>query len=110
MGLAYIQLVRYMPFMDAEFDGKLRACQMDVLQEFGPMICKETGHTALLFNGDLTAKEADELVKQGKIDAAVFGRPFINNPEYVFTTVQTKPSDTHHSTSAIRTDCSRAYQ
>ncbi|RKO84265.1 hypothetical protein BDK51DRAFT_49258, partial [Blyttiomyces helicus] len=35
----------------------------------------------VLFNGDLQGAEAAELVASGQIDAAVFGRPFIANPD-----------------------------
>jgi hypothetical protein len=68
--------------MDFETEpGKLRATQLDVLAEFGPLVQKSGGKTKLFWNGDLQAQEADALIKAGKIDGAVFGRPFINNPE-----------------------------
>lgn len=52
---------------------------MDILAEFGPLI-KETP-TKLLLNGDLSPAEGEELVASGLVDAVVYGRPFINNPE-----------------------------
>jgi 2,4-dienoyl-CoA reductase-like NADH-dependent reductase (Old Yellow Enzyme family) len=67
--------------MDPEFDGKKRTeTQLDVLEKFGDLIRKGT-KTKLLYNGDLSAAEADNLIKEDKIDAAVFGRPWISNPE-----------------------------
>lgn len=68
-------------FMDPEFDGKKRTeTQLDVLETFGDLIRKGT-KTKLLCNGDLSAEEADKLIQEEKIDAAVFGRPWISNPE-----------------------------
>ncbi|ORY88122.1 FMN-linked oxidoreductase [Leucosporidium creatinivorum] len=82
LGLAYIQMTRYLGFMDPEFDGKKRCeTQLDVLATFGDLIRKGT-KTKLLYNGDLSAAEADKLVQEDKIDAAVFGRPWINNPDF----------------------------
>lgn len=82
-GLAYIQLVRYLPFMDFQIQAdKLRAeTHLDVLEVFGPKIKTPASKTALFLNGNLSAEEADGLVKDGKIDAAVFGRSFIGNPD-----------------------------
>lgn len=37
--------------------------------------------TRLFFNGGLSPQEADQLIKDGKIDAAVFGTLWIGNPD-----------------------------
>lgn len=66
--------------MDPEFNGKKRAdTHLDVLASFGPLI--RGSDTLIFLNGGLTPEKADELVKSGQIDAAVFGQYFINNPE-----------------------------
>jgi hypothetical protein len=82
-GLAYIQLVRYLPFMDEEVsEGKKRAqTHLDVLEAFEPLIHAPNSKTKLFFNGDLSATEADKLIEEGKIDAVVLGRSFIGNPD-----------------------------
>lgn len=56
---------------------------LDVLETFGPLIRTSHGKTKILLNGNLSAEEADQLVDEGKIDAVVFGRSFINNPDLV---------------------------
>lgn len=77
-----VQLVRYLPSMDAEFDGKKRSLTyLDVLETFGPHVRREGSSTKLFLNGDLGAKEGNDLIESGKIDAAVYGRSYINNPE-----------------------------
>ncbi|RKO85370.1 hypothetical protein BDK51DRAFT_35902 [Blyttiomyces helicus] len=39
-------------------------------------------NTRFLLNGDLSSTEAADLVASGSIDAAVFGRPFVANPDF----------------------------
>ncbi|EJD40856.1 FMN-linked oxidoreductase [Auricularia subglabra TFB-10046 SS5] len=77
MGVAYIQLMRYFPMMDAVIDGNLRGTPHDVVETYGSLI----KHAKLLLNGDLTLSEANALITAGKIDAAVFGRPWISQPD-----------------------------
>lgn len=55
---------------------------LDVLATFGPSITSSPS-TKLFFNGNLSAKEADQLIEEGKIDGAVIGRSWINNPDLV---------------------------
>jgi len=84
-GLAYVQLVRYLPFMDAEYpgemEGKRAETHLDVLETFGPTIRASNGKTKLFYNGDLTAEEGDKLVEDKTVDAIVLGRSSINNPD-----------------------------
>ena len=77
-------------FLDPVFDqpginqGQKRACtKLDVVETFGPIVYASGGKTKLLLNGDLSAAEADKLIEEKKIDAAVIGRSFINNPDLV---------------------------
>jgi len=79
LGLAYVQLVRFVSWQDATYNKVSRATQMDVLAEFSPLI-KNTS-TKLLLNGDLSPTQGEELVSSGLVDAVVYGRPFINNAE-----------------------------
>ncbi|KAF7983274.1 hypothetical protein HWV62_22916 [Athelia sp. TMB] len=84
LGLAYVQLTRYLDFFDPVFDGKTRVeAKLDVVEVFGPIIYASGGKTKLLLNGGLSAAEADKLVEEKKIDAAVIGRSFINNPDLI---------------------------
>lgn len=90
LGLAYVQLNRYLPFSDEVLEepginaGKPRSqSHLDVVEVFGPIIYASGGKTKLILNEDLSAAEAEKLVQEKKIDAAVIGRSFINNPDLV---------------------------
>ncbi|GJE84576.1 alkene reductase [Phanerochaete sordida] len=107
---AYVQLVRYLRKMDVPvegMDGVFRGVPHDVLRIYGPIIkphpsaleehdeatyrgpampgpefdSKNLTPTRLFVNGDLTPEEADKLVAEGIVDAAVFGVPWIGNPD-----------------------------
>lgn len=70
--------------MDPEFEGKQRSdTHLDVLSTFEPLIHTASSRTKLFYNGNLSAVEAEGLVQLKKIDAVVFGRSFINNPDLV---------------------------
>ncbi|EJD40857.1 FMN-linked oxidoreductase [Auricularia subglabra TFB-10046 SS5] len=77
MRLAYIQLMRYFPMTEVVIEGKLRATRHDVLDTYGELI----KHSKTLLNGGLTLSEADALIASGKIDAGVFGRLWIAQPD-----------------------------
>lgn len=82
--IAYIQLVRYLPAMDPEIEGKKRATVHDVLATYGPLIkspSKPSITTKLLLNGALTPRETNDLIGLNLIDAAVFGTLWIGNPD-----------------------------
>ncbi|KAH6633048.1 hypothetical protein C7974DRAFT_412076 [Boeremia exigua] len=53
------------------------------LQEFGPLVKFPASKTKLMVNYGYTVEEAEELVRQDKIDMITFGRPFICNPDLV---------------------------
>lgn len=79
MGIAYIQLVRYLEVMDPEYEeGKKRATIHDVVATYTPLI----ENAKVLLNGSYDAKEADEAIAKGIADAVVFGVPFISNPDF----------------------------
>jgi len=77
MDLAYISLLRYNSAFDVVIDGEQRATQHDVLEAYRPNIKK----SALFLNTGVTPEEAEALIAQNKIDAAVFGRLWINHPD-----------------------------
>lgn len=52
----------------------------DPVKQFGHLIKNDNSGTLLMVNHMYTPAEADELVKEGKIDMVCFGRPFIHNP------------------------------
>jgi 2,4-dienoyl-CoA reductase-like NADH-dependent reductase (Old Yellow Enzyme family) len=82
-------------------NGKVkRATPHDTLSIFGPLIKKTEAlapnwggptPTRLLLNGSLTPDEAELLVKTDRIDAAVFGSPWVANPDLYHRIVQGKP-------------------
>lgn len=49
------------------------------LDEFGPLVKCQGSRTKLMVNYGYGVEEAEELVKQGRIDLITFGRPFIYN-------------------------------
>ncbi|TPX34321.1 hypothetical protein SmJEL517_g02981 [Synchytrium microbalum] len=71
--IGYIQFNRYTP----DFDPEGRGNKMDVVAELLPRV----KNAAVFLNGALTGEEAEGLVQSGKIAGAVFGRPFIANPD-----------------------------
>jgi len=56
---------------------------LDVLKTFGPVVRESNGKTKIFYNGDVSAEKADQLIEDKQIDAVVFGRSFINNPDLV---------------------------
>ncbi|KAJ7629344.1 hypothetical protein B0H17DRAFT_1109874 [Mycena rosella] len=78
LGLAYIMLARYLPVLDVEVDGKLRATQHDVVATYRPVV----KHTNLFANGGFTAVEAEEMVEVGTLDGVFFGVPWITHPDF----------------------------
>ncbi|KAI5299086.1 hypothetical protein KEM56_003536 [Ascosphaera pollenicola] len=53
------------------------------IKQFGHLIKYPGSETSLMVNHMYTPAEADELVKNGKIDIVCFGRPFIHNPDVI---------------------------
>lgn len=76
----YVPLCPGVPPGTDNLIGKRRATPHDVLETYGHLI-KGSSSTKLLLNGGLSKEEADKLIGEGKIDAAVFGRPWITNPD-----------------------------
>ncbi|KIP04657.1 hypothetical protein PHLGIDRAFT_109236 [Phlebiopsis gigantea 11061_1 CR5-6] len=86
--LAYIQIVRYSYFTDAPARVKpgepqpeggkpwLRGVPHDVFDKLNPT------PTRLLVNGGVTPQEAEAYIKDGVVDAAVFGVMWIANPDF----------------------------
>ncbi|KAJ1559501.1 hypothetical protein HK405_010396 [Cladochytrium tenue] len=78
LDIGYIQLARYVPFMDPEGRGN----KLDVVQTFRPLI--KNAHCFV--NGGLNGEEAEHLLDPNypksvpAIQVAVFGSTFIANP------------------------------
>ncbi|KAJ7451174.1 flavoprotein NADH-dependent oxidoreductase [Mycena latifolia] len=89
LGLAYIMLARYLPVLDVEVDGKMRATQHDVVATFRPAV----KHTNLFSNGGFTIAEAEEMVAAGTLDGVFFGVPWIVHPDFAKRAQHGKPLD-----------------
>ena len=79
LGLAYFQLMRYVPLLDVEFDGVPRATQHDVFATFRPYV----KNAKLLLNGGVLPEEGARLVAEGTGDAISIGFNFITHPDLV---------------------------
>ncbi|KAJ7037479.1 flavoprotein NADH-dependent oxidoreductase [Mycena alexandri] len=77
LGLSYIVLARYIPFLDFVIDGKSRTTHFDVVSAFRPVI----KNTKFFANGSFTPAEAEEFVSAGTVDAVLFGIPWIAHPD-----------------------------
>ncbi|EGO00661.1 hypothetical protein SERLA73DRAFT_159398 [Serpula lacrymans var. lacrymans S7.3] len=77
LDLAYICMMRYLPFLDVIYDGVPRAIQHDTLTSYRPIIQR----SPLFLNCGVTPDEAEALISSKQIDAAVFGMPFISHPD-----------------------------
>lgn len=53
-----------------------------MLTTYGPLIKRSGSSTLLALNLNLSPEEGDNLIKEGKIDVASYGRPWINNPDF----------------------------
>lgn len=103
MKLAYIQFVRYIDLLDETYPPYThkRGIPHDVLAVYASLIKPVNAEkdirgpampspefdalnptpTRVFLNGGLTPEEASSLIGKGVIDAAVFGRPWIANPD-----------------------------
>ncbi|EJD47922.1 flavo protein NADH-dependent oxidoreductase [Auricularia subglabra TFB-10046 SS5] len=100
MRIAYIQLLRYVPLLDVPIGGTPRATKHSIVETYGPLI----KNAKFLLNGALTLPEADALIKAGKIDAAVIGRPWISQPD-----IQRKWEDGKDTIEALQPDWKTYY-
>ncbi|KAF9468284.1 FMN-linked oxidoreductase [Collybia nuda] len=74
LGIAYILFLRYYAMIDPAG----RGTEHDVLDTYKPLI---KAPTLVFGNGGFQPPEAATAVAEGKMDAAVFGLPFIANPD-----------------------------
>ncbi|KAJ7660249.1 hypothetical protein DFH06DRAFT_1043976, partial [Mycena polygramma] len=77
LGLSYVTLVRYTPFLDLEFDGRKRATQHDVVGTFRPFLT----NTPVFVNALVTPAEAEELVGSGTAAGVFFGLDWVTHPD-----------------------------
>jgi 2,4-dienoyl-CoA reductase-like NADH-dependent reductase (Old Yellow Enzyme family) len=99
LGLAYVQVMRWWAAYDLMIDGKPRGVEWDPISFLRPIL-KDT----LLFgNTGFTPQEADQWIREGRMDAVVIGRPLLYNSDYVQklqdnradTLYQEQPGDEH---------------
>ncbi|KAF9698156.1 hypothetical protein EKO04_003946 [Ascochyta lentis] len=79
LGLAYVQVMRWWASYDPMIGGKPRAVEWDPIGYLRPIL----KNTLVLGNTGFTPHEANEWIRDGKMDGAVIGRPFLYNPDYV---------------------------
>ncbi|KAF9457744.1 hypothetical protein BDZ94DRAFT_1301697 [Collybia nuda] len=89
LNLSYIELVRYMVAMDAEYDGKKRATIHDMLESYHASV----KNAKLFLNGGITPEEGAELVASGKIDGIFIGFSWITHPDLMRRVEHNKPLD-----------------
>lgn len=78
--LSYITLMRYSPYLDAEFDGKKRAIVHDILESYRSYITNP--NTRVFLNAGLQADEGAKLIEEGKIDGGSFGMAAVLYPDF----------------------------
>ncbi|KAK7042783.1 Oxidored-FMN domain-containing protein [Favolaschia claudopus] len=89
LGLAYITLSRYNPFLDLEFDGKKRATQHDVVETFTPFL----KNTPIWVNSGVTPEEAEAYIKSGKVAGISWGLNWLTHPDLGRRLKEGKPLD-----------------
>ncbi|KAJ7073573.1 flavoprotein NADH-dependent oxidoreductase [Mycena amicta] len=77
--LSYVVLARYNPFLDQEFDGKMRATNHDVLATFKGYFA--SGRTPLFLNSGLSPAEAEGLIGSGTVAGVFFGMSWMTHPD-----------------------------
>ncbi|KAJ7746766.1 hypothetical protein DFH07DRAFT_588535 [Mycena maculata] len=77
LGLSYVTLVRYNPWLDPEYDGKKRGIPHDVVESYSPFLAD----TPLFVNGSVAPAEAEELVGTGKAAGVFIGINWITHPD-----------------------------
>ncbi|KAJ3546478.1 hypothetical protein NMY22_g2040 [Coprinellus aureogranulatus] len=90
--LSYITLMRYSPYLDAEYDGKKRAIQHDILESYRSYITNP--NTRVFLNAGLTGEEGAKLIEEGKIDGGCYGMPAVIYPDFAKRFKYGKPLDT----------------
>ncbi|TEB12332.1 flavo protein NADH-dependent oxidoreductase [Coprinellus micaceus] len=78
--LAYVTLMRYSPYLDAEYDGKKRAIVHDILESYRSYITNP--NTKVYLNAGLQGDEAAKLIEEGKIDGGAFATTALLHPDF----------------------------
>ncbi|KAJ5256832.1 hypothetical protein N7478_012936 [Penicillium angulare] len=99
LGLAYVQVMRWWASYDLMIEGRPRGIEWNPIDCLRPIL-KDT----LLFgNSAFMPEEADEWIRDDRMDAVVIGRPLLYNPDYTeklqngsaVTLYQEQPGDEH---------------
>ncbi|KAJ6469260.1 hypothetical protein C8R45DRAFT_1016508 [Mycena sanguinolenta] len=75
--LSYITLSRYIPDLEDHKIGAGSSTTHDVLSAYTKLIT----NAKIFIDGGVTAKEAEELVKSGKVDGVFFGMCWLTHPD-----------------------------
>lgn len=78
LGLAYVEFMRYWPGMDIPVDGKPRGVNWDCIGHLRAVL----KNTPVFASANFTPEEAEEWIRQTRVDAVVIGRPLLYNPDY----------------------------
>ncbi|KAJ3980732.1 hypothetical protein F5890DRAFT_1419027 [Lentinula detonsa] len=89
LGIAYIDLVRYVDQLDPVFDGKKRGTKHDVISTYAHLM----KNSKVFSNGGWTGEEAAAAVKDGKVQGVFFGMGWINHPDFAARLEHGKPLD-----------------
>lgn len=79
IGLAYVQIMRWWQSYDLMLGDKPRGVQWDPFPFLRPLLCD----TVVLANTGFTPQEAEDWIRQGRVDAVAIGRPLLYNADYV---------------------------
>ncbi|KAF5356476.1 hypothetical protein D9757_012472 [Collybiopsis confluens] len=89
LGIAYFDVVRYVPAFDVEFEGKKRATPHDAIDIYKPIV----KNAKFFSNGGFSAEEAAAFVKDGKVEGVFFGMGWISHPDFAKRIENDKPLD-----------------
>ncbi|KIP12894.1 hypothetical protein PHLGIDRAFT_61447, partial [Phlebiopsis gigantea 11061_1 CR5-6] len=79
---AYVQLLRYVPFLDAPVESSSdKVFKRGVPHDVLAYDSKNPSPTRVFINGGLNLDEAEKLISDGVVDAAVFGCLWLANPD-----------------------------
>ncbi|GAW02943.1 FMN-linked oxidoreductase [Lentinula edodes] len=89
LGIAYIDLMRYVEMLDPVIDGEKRAMKHDIVATYSPLF----EHTKVFSNAGWTGEEAAAAVKDGNVEGVFFGMGWINHPDFAARLEHGKPLD-----------------
>ncbi|OJJ67783.1 hypothetical protein ASPBRDRAFT_58859 [Aspergillus brasiliensis CBS 101740] len=79
LGLAYVQVMRWWAAYDLMINGRPRGVEWDAIAFLRPIL----KDTLVLGNTGFEPEEAEQWIREGRMDGVVIGRPLLYNPDYV---------------------------